>query len=377
MPPRGVQRTFEMSEKGSAACQTLSAQRFKPGRSRIRFRRVVLSLQRIPLGSQARLLRNPRDVADRIVAWHMQRERLLSRRRGATVAVCQSSPTVILSGDRPTQEIRRGDLPCKISSRHRSMPSPLSPVLVHEARSPVSVAELERRDLLLQVPVTEGVLLRNLFSQIRAAQRCAQRALQRLAQLCGRSRVLNSPYSHCRSHSGRLRRLRNKLTDPRGDQHADAGGTARYMSHAPIPCKRSCNATTYMPGTTASRRTAGLGTTTAFGPPLSRNRASMASFRLVGSLSAAASFGSDAGSTSTGAGSAASPSMPIMPAVSSAASAMYGLAHASSACGVAKSRSVRCGSSGDSAKGPVHRHAVQQQTTSVRCEDNRRVKPQI
>ena len=57
----------------------------------------------------------------------------------------------------------------------------------------------------------------------------------------------------------------------------------------------------------------------------------MASFRLVGSLSA---VGSDAGSTSTGAGSAASPSMPIMPAVTIAASAMYGFAQASSACGV-------------------------------------------
>ncbi len=50
--------------------------------------------------------------------------------------------------------------------------------------SSTSVAELERRHLLLQVPVAEGVLFRDLFGQISAAQRCAQRALQRLAQLC-------------------------------------------------------------------------------------------------------------------------------------------------------------------------------------------------
>jgi len=74
-----------------------------------------------------------------------------------------------------------------------------------------------------------------------------------------------------------------------------------------------------------------LHTPVAANPPASRNRASMACFRLVGSLLA---VGSDAGSTSTGAGSAASPSMPIMPAVTSAASAMYGFAQASSACRV-------------------------------------------
>ena len=61
-----------------------------------------------------------------------------------------------------------------------SMPTPPSPGDLQSSL----VAELERRDLLLQVRVTKGVLLRDLLGQIRAAQLCAQRALQRLAKLC-------------------------------------------------------------------------------------------------------------------------------------------------------------------------------------------------
>jgi len=48
----------------------------------------------------------------------------------------------------------------------------------------ISVTELERRDLLLKAPGSKGVLLRDLLGQIRAAQLCTQRALQRLAKLC-------------------------------------------------------------------------------------------------------------------------------------------------------------------------------------------------